>query len=172
MQTLDHDSTSITIDAPPEVVFDLVSDIHQMARFSPELVSCRWLNGAERAAVGARFEAVNHVGRARWKNRPVVTRYDRPHAFAISRTESFAGTLVWSYQLTSDGHTTQLMESYEVTEPISRIGWLIIEKLGGGHDRRTDIRRAMGVTLTAIKSAAEAQQQPEPGQRSGCGDDA
>lgn len=161
MQTLDHDSCSVTIDAPAEVVFDLVSDIHQMARFSPELVSCRWLDGADRAAVGARFEAINHVGHARWKNRPVVTRYDRPHAFAISRTERFAGTLAWSYRLSSDGDTTHLTESYEVTEPIGRIGWLIIEKLGGGHDRRTDLRAAMRATLAAIKNAAETQDAPD-----------
>lgn len=157
MQTLDHDSCSITIDAPVETVFDLVTDIHQMARFSPELVSCRWLNGADRAAVGARFEAVNQVNGSRpWKNRPVVTQYDRPYAFATSRTEPFAGTLVWSYQLTSDGHTTQLTESYEVTKPIGRIGWLIIEKMSGTRDRRSDLRRGMLDTLAAIKTTAES----------------
>lgn len=157
MQTLDRDSSSITIDAPAEVVFDLVADIHQMARFSPELVSCRWLNGADRAAVGARFEAVNQVTGGRpWKNRPVVIEYDRPHAFATSRTEPFAGTLVWSYQLTSDGHTTQLTESYEVTKPIGRIGWLIIEAFGG-RDRRSDLHRGILSTLDAIKATAESE---------------
>lgn len=158
MQSLDHDSCSITIDAPAGRVFDLVSDIHQMARFSPELVSCRWLDDADHAAIGARFEAVNHVGRARWKNRPIVTQYDPPHGFATSRTEPFAGTLIWSYQLTSDGQTTQLTESYQVTKPIRRVGWLIIEKLGGGHDRRSDLHRGILDTLTAIKTAAEADQ--------------
>lgn len=166
MQTLDQDSCSITIDAPAETVFDLVSDIHEMAGFSPELVSCRWLDGADRAAVGTRFEAVNHVGRARWKNRPVVIQYDRPHAFAISRTEHFAGTLTWSYQLTGEGDTTHLTESYEVTRPIGRIGWLIIEKLGGGHDRRTDLRRGMGATLAAIKAAAEGERRAGDTRRS------
>lgn len=160
MQTLDHDSCSITIDAPAEVVFDLVSDIHQMARFSPELVSCRWLGGADQAAVGARFEAVNHVPGTRptWKNRPIVTQYDRPRAFATSRTEPFAGTLVWSYQLQGDGHTTRLTESYEVTRPITPIGWFIIGTLGRRHDRRTDLRNGMLDTLNAVKIAAESEQ--------------
>jgi hypothetical protein len=42
-------------------MFNLITDIHQMARFSPEVVSCRWLDGADRTALGARFEAVNQV---------------------------------------------------------------------------------------------------------------
>jgi hypothetical protein len=161
MQTLDHDSTSITIDAPARVVFDLVTDIRQMTRFSPELVSCRWLDGATRPAVGARFEAVNQVpGQRPWKNRPVVTTYEPHHTFAISRTEPFAGTLVWQYELSNDGRRTVLSESYEVTRPISRIGWLIIEKGFGGLDRRGDLERGMRETLQAIKNAAEAAHRP------------
>ena len=55
MQTLKRDSGTISIQAPAWVIFGLVSDIHQMARFSPELVSCRWLDGAQGPTVGARF---------------------------------------------------------------------------------------------------------------------
>jgi Polyketide cyclase / dehydrase and lipid transport len=117
MQTLDHDSASIEIDAPPQVMFNLITDIHQMARFSPEVVSCRWLDGADRAALGARFEAVNQVpGHRPWKNRPVVTVYESQERFAISRTEPFAGTIVWAYDLDSDGNKTVLTESYRVTK--------------------------------------------------------
>ena len=44
---------------PPEEVYDLVADVTRMSEFSPEVVSCRWLDGATGPAVGARFEAVN-----------------------------------------------------------------------------------------------------------------
>jgi polyketide cyclase/dehydrase/lipid transport protein len=160
MQALDYDSGSIDIDAPPQVVFTLITDIHQMARFSPELVSCRWLDGADRAALGARFEAVNQVpGHRPWKNRPVVTVYEPHQRFAISRTELFAGTLVWAYDLDSDGNKTVLTESYQVTKPVSRIGWMIIEKGFGGHGQGV-LRRGIHDTLDAIKAAAESTRKP------------
>jgi hypothetical protein len=89
-----HDSASIEIDAPPQVVFNLITDIHQLARFSPELVSCRWLDGADRAALGPRFEAVNQVpGHRPWKNRPVVTVYESHQRFAIPSPERSFGPM-------------------------------------------------------------------------------
>jgi hypothetical protein len=158
MQTLQHDSGTISIQAPAEVVFGLVSDIHQMTRFSPELVACQWLDGAQGPAVGARFEATNQLpGHRPWKNRPTVIAYEPNRRFAVSRREPFAGELVWSYNLDVEEEGTRLTETYEVTKPISRLGWLIIERGFGGMDRQADLRRGIDLTLAAIKKAAEEQ---------------
>ena len=74
MQTLDRDEVSAVVAAPPDQVYELVADVTRMSEFSPEVVSCRWLDGATGPAVGARFEAVNvSPAGKRWKNRPVVT---------------------------------------------------------------------------------------------------
>jgi len=157
MQTLTRDTDSITIDAPPDIVFGLVSDIDQMARISAELVSCRWLDGATGPAVGARFEAVNQLpGHRPWKNRPVIAAYDPPRMFATSRTEPFAGTVVWTYEIQSVGNLTQLTESHNVVKPVSRLGWLIIERGFGGRDRAGNLRAGIQETLRAIKAAAES----------------
>ena len=157
MQTLDQDSASVTIDASPEAVFALVTDIERMAEFSPELVSCRWLDGAEGPAVGARFEAVNQLpGHKSWKNRPVVTVFEPSLRYAVSRTEPFAGTVVWSYDLSTQDGRTALTESYQVTKQVSRIGWLIIERGFGGTDRRGALASGMRTTLDAIKRSAES----------------
>ena len=156
MQTLDHDRVSVHIDAPPELVYELVADVTRTPEFSPELVRCTWLDGATGPAVGARFEAVNKVGRGpAWKNRPVVTVADPAREFAFSRTEKLAGTVVWRYQLEPDAGGTRLTESYEVTRPVTRFGWFVIAHLYGGHDRRTDLRRGMQQTLQRIRQAAE-----------------
>lgn len=158
MQTLTRDSGSIFVAAPPDLVFAQLTDIQAMAEFSPELVSCRWLDGATGPAVGARFEAVNQLpGHGPWKNRPVVTVYEPDRRYAVSRSEPFAGTLVWSYALEpADGGTT-VTESYEVTKPITRVGWFIIERLFGGTDRRTDLRRGIDETLSAVKTVCESR---------------
>jgi ligand-binding SRPBCC domain-containing protein len=156
VQTLDHDQLSVHIDAPPEVVYALIADVTRTPEFSPEIVSCTWLGGATGPAAGARFEAVNKVTRGpTWKNRPVVITAESGREFAFSRTEKLSGTLVWRYQFQPDGGGTRLTESYEVTRPISRLGWFIIDRLFGCHDRRAELRAGMGQTLQRIRETAE-----------------
>lgn len=155
-QTLDRDHASIHINARPTDVYDVVADVTRTPELSPEILRCTWLDGATGPAVGARFEAVNKAGRGPvWKNRPVVLVADRGREFAFSRTEKFAGTLVWRYRLVPDQGGTSVTESYEVTEPISRVGWFIIGTLYGNHDRRADLRAGMEQTLHRLREAAE-----------------
>ena len=52
MQTLDRDEVSTVVPAPPEQVYALVADVTRTPEFSPEVVSCRWLDGATGPAVG------------------------------------------------------------------------------------------------------------------------
>jgi hypothetical protein len=156
MQTLDHDQVVLEIDAPPKVVYDLVADVTRTPEFSPEIRRCTWLGGATGPAVGARFEVVNKAGRGpAWKNRPVVIVADPGREFAFSRTENAAGTLVWRYRFEPVGDRTRVTESYEVTEPITRLGWFIIGGLYGLKDRRADLHSGMQLTLERLRGAAE-----------------
>ncbi len=75
--------------------------------------------------------------------------------FGFSRTEMFAGTVVWRYRFEPDGDGTRLTESYEVTRPITRLGWLIIRLFGGGRDRGDAIRDGMTQTVRRIRDTAE-----------------
>jgi hypothetical protein len=165
MQTLDHDSVSIHIGAPPEAVYGLVADVTRMPEFSPEIVRCRWLGGATGPYVGARFAAVNKVpGRPSWTNKPVVTVAEPGRAFAFARTERFAGTVRWSYRFEPEAGGTRVTESYEVTRQISRIGWFVIGTLFGRKDRRSDLRAGMEQTLQRMRGVAErAYRMPSDG---------
>ena len=157
MQTLDRDEVSAVVVAPPRIVYALVADVTRMPEFSPEVVSCHWLDGATGPAVGARFEAVNEsrAGR-RWKNRPVVTVAEPGREFAFTRTEPFAGTVAWRYRFEPDGAGTRVIESYEVQRPVTRLGWIVIEKVFHGGDRRQALREGMRTTLERLRVAAEA----------------
>lgn len=158
MQSLDRDQVTVHIDAPPEIVCALIADVTRTPGFSPEVVRCTWLDGATGPRVGARFEAVNKAGRGpAWKNRPVVTAAQPGREFAFSRTEKFAGTLVWRYRLEPEGNGTRVTESYEVTEPITALGWFIIGGLYGHRDRRTGLRQGMQQTLQRIREVAERE---------------
>jgi hypothetical protein len=167
MQTLDHDHASVHIDAPPAAVYALVADVTRTPEFSPEILACAWLDGAAGPAAGARFEAVNKVARGpAWRNRPVVIAAQPGREFAFSRTEKFAGTVVWRYRLEPDGAGTRLTESYDVTRPISWLGWFIIGRLYGCRDRRAELRAGMNQTLQRIRETAARDagtaQPPDP----------
>lgn len=158
MQTLDHDEVSIRVDAPADDVYRLVADVTRMPEFSPEILHCRWLDGASGPAVGARFAARNKVPRRpAWTNKPVVTVVEPGRVFAFARTEKFAGTVEWTYRFAPDGDGTTVTESYEVTRPLTPIGWFIIGTLFGRTDRRSDLRTGMEATLRRIRSTAEGQ---------------
>jgi Polyketide cyclase / dehydrase and lipid transport len=54
------------VDASPEVVYDLVTDVTRMGEWSPECVGCAWIDGANDPVPGARFRGRNRHGLARW----------------------------------------------------------------------------------------------------------
>lgn len=156
MQELDRDEVSTVVTAPPLDVYALVADVTRTPEFSPEIRSCRWLDGATGAAVGARFEAVNTTAAGRtWKNRPVVRVADPGREFAFARTEPMAGTVVWRYRLEPVGAGTRVVESYEVERPVTRVGWFVIERIFRAGDRRKELRAGMETTLARLKATAE-----------------
>ena len=157
MQSLDRDEVTVHVAASPAAVYAVVSDVTRTPELSPEIRSVRWLDGASGPVVGARFEAVNVAGpRGRsWRNRPVVTEAEPGRVFAFARSEPFAGTVEWSYRLTERDGGTDVTEAYEVTRPITRVGWFVIERLYGGTDRRGDLRRGMEQTLDRLRTLVE-----------------
>ena len=157
MQTLDRDEVSTTVAAPPDEVYALVADVTRTPEFSPDVVSCTWLDGATGPAVGARFEAVNRTAAdRRWRNRPVVRVAEPGREFAFARTEPFAGTIVWRYRFEPVEGGTRVVESYAVERPVTRLGWFVIERVFRAGDRRTELRQGMTTTLERLRAAAEA----------------
>src|SRR5436305_15341533 len=55
------DSVTVHVDAPPEQVWRLVSDITNTGKFSPETLEAEWIDGSTGPEVGARFRG--HVKR-------------------------------------------------------------------------------------------------------------
>lgn len=161
MQQLDRDEVSVLIQAPAEEIYALVADVTRTPEFSPALVRCTWQDGATGPAVGARFEAVNRTEAGRtWKNRPVVTAADPGREFAFSRTEALAGTLVWRYRFTPEDGGTRVTESYEVTKPVTRLGWFVIERVFKAGDVREGLRAGMETTLERLRRTAERAAAP------------
>jgi hypothetical protein len=151
-----HDTVSLHMAAPAQDIYELVADVTRTPEFSPEILSCTWLDGATGPAVGARFAARNKVpNRPAWTNKPVVTVVEPGRRFAFERSEPFGGTVRWTYEFAPDGAGTKVTESYEVTKPLHPIGWFVIGVLFNRKDRTADLNAGMRETLERVRAVVE-----------------
>jgi uncharacterized protein YndB with AHSA1/START domain len=160
-----HDATAgaevaeeTRIDASPAAVYALISDVTQMGRWSPETSSCRWLGGADRPAVGARFRGTNRLGWRRWSTTCTVTAAEPGRRFAFEVRSGPLAVATWSYELTGDDGATIAREHWcERRAPwFRRLTGLLL----GVPDRTEHNRAGMRATLAALRAAAEAGADP------------
>lgn len=145
------DDVSVHIAAAPHEVWDLITDVTQMGRWSPECTGGRFSRGTG-PTPGARFVGHNRHGAMRWSTHCTVVAAEPPEHFAFEVAESRTR---WGYRLhATDGGT-------ELTEYRCSLGpspWYIrwIAQAGLlGCDRDTLMVDGMRQTLRAIKAAAE-----------------
>lgn len=144
---------SIEIDAAPESVWSLVSDLPAMGRFSPENTGGAWKRGSG-PVVGAVFRGTNARGRRRWSTRCTVTRSEPGAAFAFQVHAGGLPVAEWTYVLDRTASGCTLTESWQ-----DRRGRLITA-LGalttGVQDREAFTSKSIEHTLDAVKAAAES----------------
>ena len=152
-----HDAVSVEIEASPDTVYALVSDITRMGEWSPECVKCEWKKGATGPAVGAKFKAKNKGGRGpAWFNSPTVTIADPGREFAFNRSGPGIGSYTWRYLIEPEGTGTRLTESFDADRPLGSAMTWMTEKWTGSSDRDADLHEGMTTTLARIKAAAES----------------
>jgi Polyketide cyclase / dehydrase and lipid transport len=149
-----RDSVTVHMAAPAEQVWELVSDITNTGRFSPETFEAEWLDGSG-PAVGARFRG--HVRRNGWWpvywRTCVVTACDPGREFTFA-VEGRGGKALntWSYRFEPRGDGIDVTESFELTRtPFLRLYWSIAGRARG----RTNVN-GMRTTLERIRAVVEA----------------
>jgi hypothetical protein len=157
MNRLGHDEVRLDIDATPEWLYDLVSDVPRTPEWSPEVIACQWLDGADGAVPGARFSARNKKRWFAWSNRPVVETAERGREFAITRTEPGGGTIRWYYRFEPAAGGTTVMLGYQVLKAVPRTLHVILRTLLGVRDLRGDLHQNMTASLGAIAEIAARQ---------------
>jgi uncharacterized protein YndB with AHSA1/START domain len=151
----DSASVSIHIDAAPEKVYELVSDLPRMGQWSPECQRCEWVGGASAASVGARFKGHNRIGWRRWSTKGEVVVADPGRELAWDVTSVFGLPVArWRYVMhpkTEGG--TEVVESTEDKRGriMHVLGWLAT----GVTDREGHNTEGMRATLQRIKAEAE-----------------
>lgn len=144
------------MNAAPDKVWSLVSDITKMGEYSPEVVEAEWLGGATGPEPGARYRG--HVKRnEKW---PIlywttceITECKPGEVFEFAVVFGDRKVNVWRYEFraTPDGGT-DVTESYDLGDNLWTKIWY---PLGGVlRDRRN--QRDMRKTLERVKAVAEA----------------
>ena len=150
------DTVSIEIAAPPGLVYDLVSDITTMGRWSPECYRTAWLGGATKAVPGARFKGWNRTKvwgiPARWSTTSTIRQADPARAFSFDTGLSGAR---WTYRFTptADGTGCTVTETREEIDAGLAVKLASLPLQGVRHPQLVE---GMRVTLQRLKAAAEA----------------
>jgi hypothetical protein len=125
--------------------------------WSPEVISCTWLDGVTQAAVGARFTARNKRRWFTWPNTPVVDTADRGKEFAITRTERGGGTIRWFYRFEPSADGTTVEQGYRVLRPVPASLHIILRVLLGVRDLRADLHENMTTSLQRLAEIAQRE---------------
>ena len=145
---------AITIDAPADVVYELISDPMRMAEWSPECVACEWVGHAIEPVVGARFRGASRNGRRRWKTMSTISEMRPSELFAWEVTYFRQPVARWEYRIEPDGQRVRLIESVE--DRRGRLLRTVSPLITGSPDRAKRNADTMESTLKAVKAAAEA----------------
>lgn len=149
-----HGSVTLHMSAPAERIWDLVTDVTKIGRYSPETFEGEWLDGATGPAVGARFRGHvkrNGKGPVYWTTCTVlISDPQREFAFGVGSGDKPLNT--WRYRLQPAGDGTDVTESFELRDvwPM-RVYWAL---LGWARGRTNE--NGMRTTLERIKSEVES----------------
>ena len=102
---------SVHVAAPPERVWELVSDIHLVASLSRELQEVTWLDGAQGPAPGRAFRGRSrHPRVGEWSTTSRVVACDAPRLFAWDVEDPDRPTASWRFELTARDGGTELRQ--------------------------------------------------------------
>ena len=141
------------VDATPEQVYAVVSDVTTAGEISDECRRAEWLpDGPEEPVVGARFRGHNRSRLARWNRVCEVVEADPGRAFAFRTVPerfdpSRRDSTVWRYDLVREGDATRVRHSYEITvmpmRPFKALYGVLLPQ-------HRDMRPSMQQTLDAL----------------------
>jgi hypothetical protein len=151
---LTTDSRQIDVDAAPEVIYDLVSDMPRMGEWNPECETVEWQGDSTGPAVGARFVGHNRGGPRRlfrWSRQGRVLAATRGREFAFVSEEGGRESTEWRFRMEPTTGGTRVTESYTVRWIPT---WARIVDVPT--NRHRELLEAMDHTLAHLKRAAES----------------
>ena len=148
-----HDAVTVHMNAAPDEVWALVSDVTRIGSYSPETFEAEWLEGATGAAVGAKFRGHvkrNGKGPVYWTE-CVVTDCVPGSAFGFDVLTGGKALNHWAYSIEAAGDGSDVTESFRLAPTfLLKAYWAVL-----GWSRGKTYRRGMQATLDAIRAEVE-----------------
>lgn len=108
-----HVEVSKVMNAAPERVYELVSDLPRMGEWSPENQGGAWVAGATGPAVGAKFKGKNRKGGKRWSTISTVVAADPGKEFAFDVSVKGFAVARWGFRMEAAEGGTNVTEYWD-----------------------------------------------------------
>ena len=148
-----HESVTVHMEAPAERIYELVSDVTRIGRYSPETFEAEWIEGATGPAVGAKFRGhVKRNGRGPVYWTTCCVRVATPgQEFTFGQGSCDKPLSIWGYRMQPAGSGTDVTEFFELSPRFAlRVYWALL-----GWSRGKTNRNGMRTTLERIKAEVE-----------------
>jgi hypothetical protein len=146
-------SVTMRMAAPADKIWDLVADVRNTGRFSPETFEAEWLDGATGPALGALFRGHvrrNEIGPVYWTTcRVTACEPGREFGFEVLVGDRPVNN--WNYRFTPVDAGTDVTESFRLND-VTLLK--LISPVWGPLRKRRNMRD-MRKTLERIKAAVE-----------------
>ena len=141
------------VGAAPATLYEWVSDITRMGRWSPETTECRWIGDASVAAPGARFRGRNRSGWRRWTTTCTVIEAEPGRCFSFRVRFGPFQMARWTYDFFPEAEGCRVRETWTEMRP----RWIVAldSRVMAIDDRATHNRSGMAATLAALRQHAD-----------------
>jgi uncharacterized membrane protein len=144
-------SASVEVDASPDAVWAVVSDVTRMPEFSPELRKL-FVVGSKEPRVGMNLVGINRRGYVVWPTTSKVVRFEPGRAVAWKTRESGA---TWTYELEPTEHGTRVTGRRDL--PAFTFGTTLMGPvIGGAEGHDQELADGIRSTLERIKATVES----------------
>ncbi len=154
-------TVEVDVPATPEQVWAVLTDVTRIGEWSHECRTAKWVDGADRAAVGAKFRGSNKVRFNRWSKKCTITDLEPARRFVYDTgVDMMGGPTVWTFTLEPTEVGCKVTQSFKIDNLPKAAGWMISKMLPEHADRsqalREDLER-LGVLAakTAVAGAAD-----------------
>lgn len=145
-------SATVAIDARPDLVYSLITDLPTLASLAEEAVAMELFRG-DAVVPGAVFTGDNENGSRRWTTKCTVTDADPGRRFAFDVRHTIVPIARWQYDIVATDGGCEVTESTWDRRP----GWFrkLAGRATGVPDRVAANTQHIQLTLQRLKQRAE-----------------
>lgn len=145
-------SADITINASPQTVYGLITDLPTLAELAEETTAMTWHKG-DSVRPGAVFKGANRNGKKTWTTTCTITEATPGQVFAFDVHSARVPVAHWRYDIVAADGGCRVTESTWDNRP----GWFakIAGFATGVHDRLSVNAEHIDATLRRLKARAE-----------------